>query len=100
MTQPNASLHRRLEGHGYDSEDGRINAMNIFIQGGLSEFLETQPAFCPEFHRMIHDILHGYNSAIKCGNTKNGWGNDYSEQWQSILNKLSTSTQIDNPDED
>ena len=86
-----ASLHRGLGGHGYESENGRIDAMNIFIKGGLCAFLHEQHALCPEFHRMIHNTLHEYNSAIKNSKTIGVWGEDYCEQWQSILDKIAIS---------
>ena len=84
----NASLHRQLEGSGYESEEGRIEAMNIFIRGDLCSFLKTQPTLCPEFNTMIHNILAEYDAAIKNGHTKGSWGVDYREPWQNILNKL------------
>jgi hypothetical protein len=86
-----ASLHRALCGHGYESEDGRIDAMNIFIKGGLCTFLETQREFCPEFHYMVHNILHKYNSAIKRGGKAYA---DYREQWQKISEALPISTRF------
>ncbi|MCL2029306.1 MAG: HNH endonuclease, partial [Deltaproteobacteria bacterium] len=86
-----------LGGHGYDFKYDVIDAMNIFIKGGLCAFLETQHTLCPEFHRMIHNILHGYNTALKGDKTKGDWNVDYREQWQSILNKLSISSQLDAP---
>jgi len=89
-----ASLHRALDGHGYESEDGRRGAMNIFIKGGLCTFLETQRELCPEFHQIIHNILHEYNSAIRRGDTVRGWDTDYREQWQKILNALPINTRL------
>jgi len=89
-----ASLHRGLEGYGYESEDGRIDAIWIFIKCGLLEFLETRREMCPEFHKMIHSILHEYNTAILSGNTIRGWETDYCKQWQDILDELATTTRF------
>ena len=84
-----ACMHRKLEGHGYEAEDGRMDALNTFIKGGLRAFLETQHELCPGFHQMIHNILHEYNSAIRLKNTLRGWGEDYREEWQRLTVELS-----------
>ena len=38
--------------------------MASFIKGGIGEFLETQRTLCPQFHNMIHNYIHDYNSAM------------------------------------
>ena len=84
-----ACLYRKLEGHGYEAEEGRTTALEIFIKGGLPSFLETQPELSPEFHQMIHNILHEYRSALIRKKTLRGWGEDYREQWQNLADRLS-----------
>ena len=84
----NASLHRGFQGHGYEADKGCIDTLNIFIQGGLRDFLETQCEFCPEFHQLIHNILHRYNSCLLQKLTRGAWGEDYGSDWQSIVDRL------------
>jgi len=81
-------LHTNLYGPGYDSESGRIHAMKIFIKGGLCEFLNTKHELCPDFHQMIHNILHEYSVAFMFGKTAGCWGKDYRDQWKDCLDKL------------
>ena len=89
-----ASLKGGLSGHGYDAESGRISALKIFIKGGLQEFLESHNHICPEFHNLIHNILHQYNSNILRKCTKGAWGEDYAPEWQEIVNNLKINKRL------
>ena len=89
-----ASLQRGLYGHGYDGESAQIDALNIFIKGGLHEFLETQREICPEFHQTVHNILYGYRSCLISGTTQGVWGEDYSTEWQNVVDQLQMSKRL------
>ncbi|HZK39143.1 MAG TPA: gamma-glutamylcyclotransferase family protein [Clostridia bacterium] len=89
-----ASLRGGLSGHGYDAERARIEALNIFINGGLREFLETQREICPEFHQKIHNILHEYRTCLFNVTTRGVWGEDYRTEWQNIVDKLHMSKRL------
>jgi len=85
-----ASLEVGFLGHGYNAERGRIEALQVFIKGGLHQFLETEKEFCPEFHNEVNNIVHRYNSCLLRGGkyTKGLWNEDYSSQWQEIVDCL------------
>lgn len=85
-----ASLRHGDLGHGYETEKGRIDAIKVFIKGGLRKFLETEREICPEFHNKVNNIVHRYNSCLLCGDdyTKGSWNEDYSSQWQEIVDQL------------
>ena len=89
-----ASLKSGLLGHGYDAESGRITALYIFIKGGLREFLENHYYICPEFHDLVHNIVHQYNSNLFWGHTKGTWGEDYASEWQEIVDNLKLSRRL------
>ena len=89
-----ASLKGGLLGLGYDEERVRISALKIFIKGGLQEFLESHNHICPEFHNLIHNILHQYNSNILRKCTKGAWGEDYASEWQDIVNNLKINKRL------
>jgi len=89
-----ASLKGGLLGHGYDTERVRISVIKIFIKGGLKEFLESHYHICPEFHNLIHNILHQYNSNILRKCTKGTWGEDYASEWQEIINNLKINKRL------
>lgn len=84
-----ASVRFGFSGHGYNAERESIDALNIFMEGGLRCFLETELSICPEFHRMIHSILFSYRSRLYHNCTKGLWGEDYRQDWQNMVQKLS-----------
>lgn len=47
---------RGFAGHGYDEEQGRAEAMNIFAKAGTSEFVAKYPEFCKEFTKLYNSI--------------------------------------------
>lgn len=89
-----ASVRGGLSGHGYDAEKDRISALKIFIKGGLHEFLECNNHICPEFHNAIHNILHQYKSNLLRKCTKGAWGEDYSSEWQEIVDNLQINKRL------
>ncbi len=89
-----ASQKRGLSGHGYDAEEGCISAMKIFTKGGLREFLESEVEICPEFHNIVQNILHQYNSKLLRKCTKGAWGEVYTSKWQDIVDNLKTNKRI------
>ncbi len=77
-----------FRGHGYEEEKTRINSLKIFIRGGLPQFLEEKRDICPEFHCLVHNILHDYNYRLYHKDTMGFWGEDYAEDWQILVKKL------------
>lgn len=83
-----------LMGHGYDAERTRIDSMEVLIRAGLSNFLEREREICPEFHHMIHNILHRYNADLINGEKLGAWGEDYKEDWQEIVGALKPKSRL------
>lgn len=85
-----ATLKCGFHGHGYDAEQGKIDAIKVFIKGGLRKFLETERDICPEFYNNVNNIVHKYNSCLRRGDdyTKGFWNEDYSAPWQEIVDQL------------
>lgn len=83
-----ACVDAGLHGHGYDKENGRIDALNVLIKGDLKRFLETEWEMCPEFHNLVNNILHRYDSLLRRKCTKGVWGEDYGKEWRRITDGL------------
>ncbi|MBS3872179.1 MAG: gamma-glutamylcyclotransferase [Firmicutes bacterium] len=83
-----ACLRGNLQGHGYEAEAGRIMALRTLIKGGLRQFLETERLVCPEFHDLVHNILHRYKAQLLCQITKGPWGEDYRADWEAVCEEL------------
>ena len=70
------STLRNLKGHGYDGFKGQIDALNIFIGGGLREFIDLHEDLSPEFTKMILNIKSELESKE---NFTGPWGESYEE---------------------
>lgn len=44
---------RGLQGHGYEGEDGRVEALKILNMGHVPELLEKNPAWCNELAQIL-----------------------------------------------
>ena len=58
-----ACCGRSLRGHGYDAFRGQLEALEIFIQGGVREFLSCHKDLCPEFTAMLNSITAALRSS-------------------------------------
>ena len=79
-------MERGLRGHGYDAEAGLIEALKIFAQCGLREFLTEVPDICPKFHVLIWNCLDDGEEALRRdGKIIAGWDVDYTEDWEALI---------------
>jgi hypothetical protein len=83
-----ACCGRELFGHGYEGTREQLDALHIFINGGLKRFLQEDDALCPDFTIMIRKILDTYAERLARSNTKGMWGEEYAQDYQSILQIL------------
>ena len=74
------SCMRNLHGHGYESREGQIEALNIFMKGGLREFIDLYPEMNPEFTSMISNIRNEFANLEKDKRFKGPWGEDYKDE--------------------
>ena len=78
------STARNLAGHGYEGLKGQIEAVNIFIKGGLNEFLDLYPDLCPEFTGMISQIASKFAKMEAEGNFLEPWGESYEDEIKAV----------------
>jgi len=77
---------RGLNGHGYDSMQGQIKAINYFAKCHIKEFLKVYPNICPEFTDMFNQIKEQYDKYVKEERFTGAWGEDYKEEIMKIHN--------------
>ena len=73
------SCSRNLTGHGYESLQGQIDALNIFMKGGLREFIDLHPDLNSKFTEMILNIMVEFDAREEQEAFKGTWGEDYKE---------------------
>ncbi|NLY43363.1 MAG: gamma-glutamylcyclotransferase [Clostridiaceae bacterium] len=91
-----ASLKCGFLGHGYEAQKERIDAIKIFIKGGLRKLLETEREICPEFQNAVNNIVHRYNFYLMCrgNNAKDLLNEDHSSAWQEIVDQLKLNKRL------
>ena len=81
---------RGLRGHGYEALQGQINALNIFMKGGLREFIDLYPELNSKFTEMILNIMVEFDAREEQEAFKGPWGEDYKEEILKINDYFST----------
>ena len=70
---------RQLKGHGYEAFEGQLNALTIFRYGAVREFLSAYPDICPDFYRMIKDLIKDLRRRCETGEFSGPWGENYEQ---------------------
>lgn len=78
------SCSRNLTGHGYDSLSGQIEALKIFMKGGIREFMDLYHDFCPEFSEMIKRIISNFRNMESQNDFLGDWGESYETDIRAI----------------
>ena len=81
---------RGLRGHGYDALQGQIEALNIFMKGGLREFIDLYPELNSKFTEMIMNIMIEFDAREEQEAFKGPWGEDYKEEILKINEYFNT----------
>lgn len=80
-----ASTGRGFAGHGHDSLDGLIDALNIFILAKAHIFIELFPDYCQEFTNLLNETLIHCEQRIITNKIKGDWREDYSTKLNCLL---------------
>ena len=78
------SCSRNLTGHGYDGLSGQIEALKIFMKGGIREFMDLYPDFCPEFSEMIIGIISNFRDMESRNDFIGPWDVSYETDIRAI----------------
>ena len=82
---------RNLSGHGYESLQGKIEALKIFMKGGLREYMDLHSESDPLlFTEMILNIMVEFDAREEQEVFKDHWGEDYKEDILKINEYFST----------
>ena len=81
---------RHLRGHGLYGLEGQMEALNIFMKGGLREFIDLHPDLNSKFTEMILNIMVEFDAREEQEAFKGTWGEDYKENILKINEYFST----------
>jgi hypothetical protein len=80
--------HRNLQGHGYEGDDGAIEAIKILAIGKIPYLLNQYPEFCLKLKNIIDNVANGMAEKLEKNTAKGSWGEDYTEGFRSALETL------------
>lgn len=87
MGRVSGGLH--FAGSGYDGTKGFLDAMEIFADGGMQEFMEAYPAVNPAFTKVWEESVHYIREQICTGRVTDPWsGENYAGRGEAIMEKL------------
>ena len=78
------SCARNLCGHGYEALKGQIDALNIFFNAGLNEFMDLHSDLYPEFSDMIDKIVSKFQDMEAQGKFIGPWGESYENEIKAV----------------
>lgn len=78
---------RGFQGHGHDSADGLLDAMEIFIKAGATEFVNKYPEMSLRFTKLYNEAMAFIQERVAEGEWCNGWGESYYERAKDVLKK-------------
>ena len=83
------SMQRRLAGHGYDATRQRLDALKIFKDAGLYEWMsrldDSSNNISRDFCEMIQGIVSGFREAVLNGKTWSDWNVDFRESFEKEI---------------
>ena len=74
------SCVKKLRGHGFEGLKGLFESLEIFKKGGLNEFIDLHPDFCPEFTEMVNEVIASLDDMEFQGKFKGPWGESFEEE--------------------
>ena len=76
---------RCFPGHGFDAERDVLEALNIYKDAGLYQWMQRYGDRYDKFVAMIQSIIAGYREALRTGETYGGFGENFEERfWQEV----------------
>ena len=78
------SCARNLRGHGFEALKQQIEALNIFMKGGLREFIDLHPDVCPKFTEMIGSIAAKFSERVSGGDFIGPWNRSYEKEIRAV----------------
>lgn len=73
---------RYLSGHGYDATRQQLQALQIYKNAGLYDWLLQFGDTAPSFTSMIKGIIERYREAMKTGRTFSDWNVDFRQDFE------------------
>lgn len=78
---------RKLDGHGYEADQGKAAALRILALGKVPLLLSRE-RLSIRLHRVLAGLVSGMRERLPTGPVRNTWGADFTAQWTEALEIL------------
>lgn len=82
------ATYRGLGGHGFEADEGAIDALRILSLGKVPLLLDRHPELCPRLYEVIRDVAESMRQRLASGNTRGPWGEDHSEGFRQAIETM------------
>jgi hypothetical protein len=82
------ATHRALAGHGFDADQGTVDALRILSLGKVPMLLDRHPELCPALHRIIQDVAKKMQRRLETKTAVGVWGEDLATGFRSAIETL------------
>lgn len=76
---------RHLVGHGFDATASLLEALRIYKQAGVYEWINKNQQIAPEFCEIFHEHIRKFKKYIETGNTYSDWNVDFKEEYEAEI---------------
>ena len=87
----NFATGRSLAGSGFSAVREQLEALKIYKDAGLYEWLSGNQKMAGKFGKMIHAIIEGYRESIRNGRTVCDWETEYKEEFAREIEEYEES---------
>jgi len=82
------ATHRALAGHGFDADQGVVDALRILSLGKVPLLLDRHPGLCPALHRIIQDVAKEMQQRLETRTAVGIWGEDLATGFRTAIETL------------
>jgi len=87
----NAATGRNFEGAGYEAVSGLVDALEIFADGRMFDFIDTYPDIATSFTRLLLDSEAFIALKVREGKLSLGWGEDCLQRAWAVMGRIRRS---------
>jgi len=82
------ATYRGLAGHGYEADQGAIDALRILSLGKVPLLLQRHPELCPPLAKIIREVAESMQERLSTNSAVGVWGEDLSEGFRQAIETM------------
>ena len=82
------ATYRGLVGHGYEADQGAIDALRILSLGKVPLLLQRHPELCPPLAKVIREVAKSMQVRLSTNSAVGMWGEDLSDGFRQAIETM------------